>query len=164
MIHCCALCGGTETFPSSWHPRLMEKPPREHSAVHSLLCQQGRVFSLILALPQGKNQGEQQAQGGECEHLATGLLVLPRQESPGSSSCCRGTSPGLSCSSWVSAPLQEQGQDLAMLNISMWTRLPRNWASPAAANSPGLCIWQPWLSPTSRFPFKEWGKKNERRS
>lgn len=24
----------------------MEKPPREHSAVHSLLCQQGRVFSL----------------------------------------------------------------------------------------------------------------------
>lgn len=62
----------------------MEKPPRERSAVHSLLCHQGWVFSLVLAIPQGKNQGEQQAQGGECERFPTGSsLCCLAQEGAG---------------------------------------------------------------------------------
>lgn len=84
VINCCASCGKAETFPSSWRPRLMEKPPWERSAVHSLLCPQGWVFSLVLAIPQGKNQGEQQAQGGEREHFPTGFsLCCLAQEGAG---------------------------------------------------------------------------------
>lgn len=76
----------------------MEQAPREHSAVHRLLCQQGRVFSLILAVPQGKKISRRTAgtrrRMGAFTHRSS-LCAASSRRVLGSSAHCTGTCPGL---------------------------------------------------------------------